>query len=60
MDHCKRQMQSLGMHGHRYMADISAGATTHLIRAWIRNGFQESPQEIAALVCELAKWDPAG
>lgn len=60
MDHCKRQMQSLNMWNHRYMADFYAGATTQMMRAWIRNGFEESPQEIAALICELVKWDPAG
>lgn len=60
MSHCMRQTQSLNMGGRRYMAEFYAGATTQLIRAWIRNGFEESPKEIAALVCELAKWDPAG
>lgn len=59
MAHCMRQMHSLDMWNHRYMADFYAGATTQMMRAWIRNGFEESPQEIAALICELVKWEPA-
>jgi hypothetical protein len=28
-----------------------------MIRAWIHNGFEESPQEIAKLICDLVKWE---
>lgn len=57
MEHCRRQIQRLGVWSNRYHAEYYAGATTQLIRAWIHNGFEESPQEITALICELVKWD---
>lgn len=57
MEHCRRQIQRLGVRSNRYHAEYYAGATTQLIRAWIHNGFEESPQEITALICELVHWD---
>lgn len=53
--HCRRQIQRLGAWNNRYHAEYHAGATTQLIRAWIRNGFEESPEEIAEILCELIK-----
>lgn len=57
LEHCRRQIQRLGVWNNRYQAEYHAGATTQLIRAWIRNGFEESPQEIAEIICELIKWE---
>ena len=52
-EHCRRQIQRFGAKNNRYHAEYHAGATTHMIRAWIRNSFEESPQEITAFICEL-------
>lgn len=53
MEHCKRQIQRLGANSTRYHVEYHAGAATHLIRAWIHNGFEESPQEMSELICNL-------
>lgn len=53
MDHCKRQIDRMGAWSNRYQAEFYAGATTQMIRAWIHNGFEESPEEIAAITCQL-------
>ena len=53
MEHCKLQIQRMGAWNNRYQAEFYAGATTQLIRAWIHNGFEESPEEIAAITCQL-------
>ena len=58
MEHCMYQIRRLGVQNKRYQAEFYAGATTQLIRAWIHNGFRESPQEIAELTFELVKWTP--
>ena len=57
MEHCMRQIRRMGFWSHRYQAEFYAGATAHLLRAWIHNGFEESPREIADLTCELVKWE---
>ena len=59
IDHCVLQIQRLGLQTHRYCAEYHAGATTQLIRAWIHYGFEESPQEITDLICQLGKQIPA-
>ncbi len=53
MEHCKLQIQRMGAWNNRYQAEFYAGATTQMIRAWIHNGFEESPEEIAAITCQL-------
>jgi len=58
MEHCIYQIRRLGVQDKRYQAEFYAGATTQLIRAWIHNGFKESPREIAELTFELVKWTP--
>ena len=58
MEHCIRQIRQLDMWNNRYQAAFYTGASIHLIRAWIRNGFEESPGEIADLICEMVKWEP--
>lgn len=56
MNHCMLQIQRLGVQNNRYYAAYHAGATTQLIRAWIHNGFEESPEEITQLICDLVNW----
>ena len=53
MEHCKRQIQRLGACSNRYHAEYHAGAAAQLIRAWIHNGFEESPQEMSEVICSL-------
>lgn len=53
LEHCRRQIQRLGVWNNHYQAEYHAGATTQLIRAWIHNGFEESPQEMSELICNL-------
>ena len=60
MGYCVQQIQRLNMWTNRYQAEFYAGASIHLIRAWIRNGFEESPREITELICELVKWQSVG
>jgi AcrR family transcriptional regulator len=60
MEHCMLQIQRLGVPDNRYYTAYHAGATTQMIRAWIHNGFEESPQEITKLICELVKWELMG
>lgn len=55
-EHCRQQIQRLGVGSNRYHAEYHAGATTQLIRAWIHNGFAESPEQITELICELINW----
>lgn len=52
-EHCRRQIQRLGAWSNRYHAEYHAGAATQLIRAWIHNGFEESPQEMSEVICNL-------
>lgn len=58
MEHCLRQIRHLNVWNNRYQAEFFAGATTQLTRAWIRNGFEESPHEITQIICELIKLEP--
>lgn len=56
-NHCMEQIISLGKCHSRYQVDFFAGAATYLIRAWIHNGFSESPLEMAQITYEYIKWD---
>lgn len=58
MELCRRQIQRFGAWNNRYHAEYHAGATTYLIRAWIHNGFDESPQEMSELICNLISLQP--
>lgn len=58
-EHCRRQIQRLGACSNRYHVEYHAGATAQLIRAWIHNGFEESPQEMSELICNLVGLQPA-
>lgn len=53
MDFCRRQIEQLGAWSNRYHTEFYAGASAQLLRAWIHNGFEESPTEMADVVCEL-------
>lgn len=57
MNHCLLQFQRLGVQSNRYYGEYYAGATTQLIRAWIHNGFEETPQQITEIICDLVKWE---
>jgi len=60
MEHCMCQIRRLGAWSNRYQAEFFAGASTQLTRAWIHNGFEESPREITEIICDLIKleaWD---
>ena len=59
LEHCLRQIRCLEIWNIRYQAEFYAGATTQIIRAWIHNGFQESPLEITEITCKLIKLDPS-
>lgn len=59
MEHCMRQIQRLDVWSNRYQAEFYAGATTQLTRAWVHNGFEESPQKITEIICDLLKWERA-
>ena len=58
LEHCLIQIRRLDVWHNRYQAEFYTGASIHLIRAWIRNGFEESPGEIADLICKMVKWEP--
>lgn len=57
LEHCLIQIRRLDVWNNRYQAEFYAGATTHVVRAWIQNGFEESPHEITDIICELIKLD---
>lgn len=57
LDHCLLQIRRLDGWHNRYQAEFYSGATTHIIQAWIQNGFEESPHEITEIICELIKLD---
>lgn len=48
-DHCRKQIQYLSGFRSPYQVDFYAGASIYLTRAWIRNGFPESPEELAQI-----------
>lgn len=48
-DHCMQQIRHLNEFSSPYQVDFYAGASIYLIRAWIRNGFPESPEELAQI-----------
>lgn len=54
-EHCMRQIRCMGAVSFRYQTEFYAGATTQLIRAWVHNGFEESPQEISEIIWKLLK-----
>ena len=56
MNHCMLQIQRLGVGTNHYYAAYHAGATTQLIRAWVHNGFEKSPEEITDLIYDLVNW----
>ena len=53
LENCVLQFQRLGIPNNRYHTAYYAGATTHLIRAWIHNGFEESPEEMSEIICNM-------
>ncbi len=50
---CVYQIQRLDVWENRYQAEFFAGATTQLLRAWARNDFAESPEEISRITYTL-------
>lgn len=58
MRQCKKQLQRLDIQTHRYQPEFYSGAVNQLVRAWIRNGFVESPEEITKIIWELSKSTP--
>ena len=59
MELCRRQIQRFGAWNNRYHAEYHAGATTYLIRAWIHHGFEESPEEMSEIICNMLNLKPA-
>ena len=55
LQQCMYQMQRLDAWDNRYQAEFYAGATTHLLRAWVRNDCAESPDEISRIIYTLLK-----
>jgi len=53
LQQCMYQMQRLDVWDNRYQAEFYAGATTQLLRAWVRNDCAESPDEISRIIYTL-------
>lgn len=54
---CIDQIQNLGMFRGTYQVAFYAGASASVIRAWIHNGFQETPKEMTEITYQLMKWE---
>ena len=50
---CMFQLRRLDVWKNRYQAEFYAGAVSHLLRAWARNDFAESPDEISRIIYTL-------
>lgn len=48
-DLCSRRINSMGVYKGQYQAEFYAGASASIIRAWIHNGFKETPEEMAEI-----------
>ena len=55
LQQCMFQIQRLDVWDNRYQAEFYAGATTQLLRAWVRNDCAESPDEITRIIYALLK-----
>lgn len=55
---CVFQLQRLNVWESRYQVAFYAGAVTQLLRAWIRNNFEESPEEISRIIYTLLNHEP--
>ncbi len=55
---CVFQLQRLDVWKNRYQAEFYAGAVTHLLRAWARSDFSESPDEISRIIYTLLNHEP--
>ena len=55
---CVYQIQRLDSWQNRYQAEFYAGAVTQLLRVWIRNDFEESPDEISRIIYTLLSHQP--
>ena len=53
LQQCVYQLQRLDIWSNRYQAEFYAGAVTQLLRAWARNNFAESPDEISRIIYTL-------
>lgn len=53
LQQCMYQLQHLDVWDNRYQAEFYAGATTQLLRAWVRNDCPESPDEISRIIYTL-------
>lgn len=58
LQQCMYQIQRLDVRDNRYQAEFYAGATTQLLRAWVRNDCAESPDEITRIIYTLLKHEP--
>ena len=58
LQQCAFQIQRLNAWTNRYQAEFYAGATNQVIRAWIRNNFSESPEEITGIMYTLLCYMP--
>lgn len=54
---CIAQIQKLGMFQGSYQAAFYAGAAASVIRAWIHNGFRETPEELAEITYRFIRWE---
>lgn len=55
LQQCMYQLQRLDAWNNRYQAEFYAGATSQLLRAWVRNDCAESPDEITRIIYTLLK-----
>ena len=58
LEQCMYQIQRLDVWSNRYQAEFYAGAITQILRAWIRNDFAESPEEISRIIYALLHHQP--
>lgn len=58
LQQCVYQIRRLDTWENRYQAEFYAGAVTRLLRAWARNDFAESPEEISRIIYTLLNREP--
>ena len=58
LQQCAFQIHRLNVWTNHYQAEFYAGATNQVIRAWIRNNFAESPEEITGIIYTLLGYRP--
>lgn len=58
LQQCMYQLRRLDVWDNHYQAEFYAGATTQLLRAWVRNDCAESPDEITRIIYHMLHHEP--